>query len=87
MTPREALNKLYDIRLGFENLEAKKVMVEALEKQIPKKPKPIEQPNIIRYSMNYICPACGKHFSGTGIADYCYHCGQALDWSEENGST
>ena len=57
--------------------------IKALEKQIPKKPKLIEE-QYIRYSMNYICPECGKRFSGTGIADYCYHCGQALDWSEEN---
>lgn len=53
----------------------------ALEKQMPKKPIPTEEQHI-RYSMNYICPLCGKHFSGTGIADYCYHCGQALDWSD-----
>lgn len=53
----------------------------ALEKQIPKKPIPTEEQDI-RYVMNYTCPSCGKHFSGTGIANYCYHCGQALDWRE-----
>lgn len=54
----------------------------ALEKQIPKKPIPNEKDNI-RLSLCYNCPECGRTFSGTGIADYCYHCGQALDWSEE----
>ena len=29
----------------------------------------------------YKCPACGGKFTGTRIADYCYHCGQKLDWS------
>lgn len=37
----------------------------------------------MKYSMNYTCPSCRKDFSGTGIADYCYHCGQALDWGGE----
>lgn len=22
--------------------------------------------------------------TGTGIANYCYHCGQRLDWSDED---
>ena len=46
--------------------------INALEKQIPKKPIATDEQHI-RYSMNYICPLCGKHFSGTGIASYCYH--------------
>lgn len=30
-----------------------------------------------------LCPNCGKHFTGTGIAGFCYHCGQRLKWEEE----
>lgn len=56
--------------------------IEVLERQIPRQPKPTEKQNI-RYAMNYTCPCCKKHFTGTGIANYCYHCGQALDWSDE----
>ncbi len=52
----------------------------ALEKQIPKKPIKSDSQEI-RYSLTYDCPTCGKKFTGTGIADFCYHCGQALDWS------
>ena len=66
---------------GNEETMAMKLAVEALEKQIPKKP--IKAKEHIMYSMCYICPNCQKNFSGTGIASYCYHCGQALDWSEE----
>ena len=55
--------------------------INALEKQIPKKPIPTEEQHI-RYSMSYVCPLCGHYFSGTGIANYCYHCGQALDWKD-----
>lgn len=55
--------------------------INALEKQRPKKPTPTDEQHI-RYSMSYVCPLCGHHFSGTGIASYCYHCGQALDWND-----
>lgn len=54
--------------------------IKALEKQIPKKPQKAKE-QVVRYTEGYICPLCGKGFTGTGIADFCYHCGQALDWS------
>ena len=62
--------------------EAFEVSIKALEKQIPKKPKKIEAEGY-RYTDTYRCPICGGNFSGTGIVDYCYHCGQKLDWSDE----
>ena len=55
--------------------------IAALEKQIPQKPTPSEKQHV-RYAMCFTCPSCGRDFSGTGIADFCYHCGQALDWSD-----
>lgn len=36
----------------------------------------------VRYTDDYICPNCRKHFTGTGIAAFCYHCGQRLKWEE-----
>ena len=36
----------------------------------------------VMYTDDYICPNCGKHFTGTGIAEFCYHCGQRLKWEE-----
>lgn len=55
--------------------------ITALKKQIPQKPTPSEKQQV-RYAMCFTCPSCERDFSGTGIADYCYHCGQALDWSD-----
>ncbi len=44
---------------------------------------PIKDTNSgVRYTDDYICPNCGKHFTGTGIAKFCYHCGQRLKWEE-----
>ena len=53
----------------------------AVEKQEAKKPTYVEGTGI-RYTDLYRCPNCGQCFSGTGIADYCYHCGQAIDWGD-----
>lgn len=36
----------------------------------------------IRYTDSYRCPNCGGNFTGTGVADFCYHCGQRLDWRD-----
>lgn len=87
MTNEEALNWFKDdLKNGkcsdeCPQCNAMERAIEALEKQVAKKPITTEEQNI-RYGMTYTCPSCGKHFTGTGIADYCYHCGQALDWSD-----
>ena len=59
-------------------VEAANLAISALEKQIPKKP--INDGSNIRYTPVYSCPKCENRITGTGIASYCYHCGQKLDW-------
>ena len=57
------------------------IIIEALEKQIPKKP--------IGRHTSYKCPICdrrvrsGKGSSSFGVDHFCQRCGQALDWSEQ----
>lgn len=71
---------------AFEDLE---LAINALEKQIPKKPKEYED-------KFYACPICGnvllhkwKKYN-TKLTDksnglpYCLNCGQAIDWSVKN---
>lgn len=93
MTPQEAITIFKDQSKQFaakadgayeynDFIKAKEVAITALEKQIPKKPLKSDRQEI-RYSLTYDCPNCGKKFTGAGIANYCYHCGQALDWQEE----
>ena len=36
----------------------------------------------VRYTDDYICPNCGRHITGTGIAAFCYHCGQRIKWED-----
>ena len=51
--------------------------IEALEKQIPKK------------VTKSVCPSCHRIFlfrhGERRKGDYCDNCGQALDWSDNNG--
>lgn len=66
---------------------------EALEKQIPKKLKAREKFEPSGQYERFCCPCCNKwqytKVDGrivTGImSTYCPNCGQALDWSDNNG--
>ena len=87
MTSEEAIKVLkvildpYDYPFGEKSkcyqydLEAINKAIEALEKQIPKKP----------YDTVY-CPLCKIEVElqpiDTEQVTYCLHCGQAIDWSD-----
>lgn len=81
MTPQEAkeiikvLNEIRSKNLPCETpiTEALNMAVEALEKQIPRKP-------INRKGTTYFhCPVC----EGNMLNDYCADCGQAILWESE----
>ena len=77
----KALELCKNSRTVIPTNEILEYIIAVLKKQIPKKPVHIGGDGI-RYTDLYRCPNCGQGFTGTGIADYCYHCGQKLDWSE-----
>lgn len=60
-----------------ERCEALRMAIQALEKQIPKKPKKNTNSNI------YFCPVCERKVAHNH-ALYCSGCGQKLDWREDN---
>ena len=70
--PNECVIEVYDIT------------IEAIKKQIQMNP----ENHSGRYTDN-LCPLCGKRIkSGQGSSsrertNWCNHCGQAIDWSEE----
>lgn len=70
-----------------EHREAIDIAIQALEKQIPKKPTPIDYKKYINVINNaivlrgaYWCPNC-KHVVKSG--SFCSDCGQKLDWSDK----
>jgi hypothetical protein len=78
----EAIKELHNIRprggiIPQKRAEALDVAIQALEKQIAKKPDFTEDKEFA------LCPCC----NGNGLTDkqkYCDNCGQKLDWSEES---
>ena len=83
MTAKEAI-KTIQVAIGEVECEypldysvAFEAAIEALEKQIPKK--------VIKLA----CPSCNRFFlfrhGEKRKGDYCDNCGQALDWSDNNG--
>lgn len=56
-------------------------IIEALEKQIPKKPKEIRYFRICNYYAG-LCPICNG--GANSEFQYCGDCGQRLDWSVED---
>ena len=80
MTYEEAIKMLENSACSIMMEEAVDVAIEALEKQIPKKP--------LHMHKNYYCPVCKE--DGWMLWDdaipndmdkYCGKCGQAIDWS------
>lgn len=65
--------------------EEMEVAIEALEKQIPKKPfeKELIGVSMTGYKYKGQCPVCAATVSQF-VSKYCHSCGQALDWSDNN---
>lgn len=80
MTNAEAIKHLSSNEIYTDDWEeAILIAKEALEKQIPKKPREAVQSGF------FWCPACSKaikmRIEGSKInISYCPYCGQALDW-------
>lgn len=86
MTYEESLKTLDETVIG--NFELKVVLSKALEKQIPKKPYKIKE----HKQNDYYCTVCNCYFGDDMELkyaclqpEYCQHCGQAIDWTKEEG--
>lgn len=62
-------------------------ILEALEKQIPKKPNKMTYKLLVDDGWEYACPTCGRavginrnNTDYTQESDYCSECGQKLNW-------
>ena len=83
MTHEEALEILYKgiAPNPTANNECIKLCKNALEKQIPKKPKLMENP-LINSKYWFYCPNCNASRHTDIKVKHCSFCGQALDWSD-----
>ena len=94
MTESEAIKILQrDLQIQLENkalpdgIEAIQIAIQALEKQIPKKPTYEGDgyaPDGTFVWDEWLCPCCGKRYEvDYDDYDYCPNCGQKIDWSDE----
>lgn len=66
-------------------VESIKMALEALEKQIPKKPKYKAEDRFVKnhFTEYSYCPVCEKEVVEGDM--FCVMCGQAIDWTEGEG--
>ena len=96
MTESESIKILQrDLQIQVKNkaltdgIEAVKFAIQALEKQIPKKP--IMKQYFENLEEEYLCcPTCGEILTDRIPSDnktfyfHCMNCGQKFDWSDDN---
>lgn len=81
MTADEAINLIKDdFRcFGYPKLtSAKKMAIEALEKQIPKVPERYIKPGVC------VCPNCHGIIEAHTSKTFCAYCGQSITYSESD---
>lgn len=65
------------------------IAINALEKQIPKKPRKTDSyRGVLKRVYAYVCPTCGnvcleKYMNKRQNTMFCWNCGQKIDWSDE----
>ena len=90
MTEQEKINAILQMGVGRTNLginEESKIVLKALEKQIPKVPN-YEGDGYADGAMVYDvwrCPNCDRDYEVEyDDYDYCPNCGQHIDWGNED---
>lgn len=76
-------NETLDLAIGLHE-----IAIEALEKQLPKRPRENGMSDgLIKKTKYYTCQTCGnclltEMMNERQNTNYCWDCGQRLDWSE-----
>lgn len=82
----EFLKPYKTIELKYETEEDYNKFKKILELNKLRKPILVDEQvigNIFLHRYIYKCPNCGRQFRNNGSLNYCYNCGQRLDWSDE----
>lgn len=98
MTESEAIKELHKIRprggiIPQKRAEALDVAIQALEKQMSKKPRKTDSyRGVLKRVYAYACPTCHnvcleKYMNERQNTTFCWDCGQHLDWSDENADS
>lgn len=72
-----------------EHIKSIEIAIQALEKQISKKPRKTDSyRGVLKRVYAYVCPTCGnacleKYMNERQNTMFCWDCGQKLNWSDE----
>ena len=80
--PTDAQKAALDVTYRILDLDLDPDQIRELKERDTAKAPTKDTDSGVRYTDDYICPNCGKHFIGTGIAEFCYHCGQRIRWED-----
>lgn len=86
MKPEEVKKKLLASIMpdNQEQREFDAAVLSAIEKQIPRRPLIILHTNRIQSEQEVTyCPCCEHIFGIRPEHNYCWYCGQCIDWTEE----
>lgn len=83
-----AVNAIREVQ-QYREIGTVKECREAREKKKPKKPRLNYKPRFFPKNATYTCPNCGnccltEFANERQNNNYCWDCGQAIDWSNEN---
>ena len=78
----KSLQKRYTKEHNGRMCEKVNLAIEALEKQIPKKPIIRKTKDYFGYAECILCPNCEKVDFGLTQPCFCRLCGQAINWKE-----
>ena len=79
----KSLQKRYTKEHNGRMCEKVNLALEALEKQVPKKPIIRKTEDYFGYVKYILCPNCEKVEFGFNQPCFCELCGQAIDWSDD----
>lgn len=78
----KSLQKRYTTEHNGKMCEKVQLAIEALEKQMPKKPIIRETEDYFGYAKYVLCPNCKEVDFNFEQPCFCKNCGQAIDWGE-----
>ena len=81
----EQADEYMEMIISKEDIDAFKIAISALEKQIPKKANNVISRRKLQdgtYMQTGTCPLCGYDLLDSTFK-FCKHCGTAIDWSVE----
>lgn len=78
----EGFREAVEIQKAYEKTGLTPEQIRKLKERDTEKAPVKDTQSKIRYTDNFICPNCGRHFAYIGLPKFCNECGQRIQWEE-----